>query len=118
MTVALDLFWLVFAHTLADFGFQNRWMADNKGSFKWLMSAHCIIYTGIMMLMFVLLGKDFPILIPLLFISHYVVDTLKCHEVKVLRSQKAPEYKFSHAVVVDQIAHVVLIVMLYFAPLL
>lgn len=40
------MWWLIIAHFIADWGLQNRWMAENKAKYIEILTAHCIIYAG------------------------------------------------------------------------
>lgn len=41
---------ILFAHFLADFLFQNSWMAKNKSSNNFPLSAHILVYSGILLI--------------------------------------------------------------------
>lgn len=44
----LCLIWIFFCHTIADFVFQTRWMAENKSSSLKALAIHVLEYTTVM----------------------------------------------------------------------
>lgn len=79
----IGLFWLLFAHCMADFAFQSGFIAEYKSKDLWVLVVHCIIYTGCVMFAAVfispfisastlILGVGIPI-----FLSHFIVDAWK-----------------------------------------
>ncbi len=74
------IMWLIFAHFIGDWALQNRWMADNKGKYKEVMFAHCMIYTACcaMALRYVGIGEKVLMWSIWICISHYIIDYWKC----------------------------------------
>lgn len=70
---------LVFLHFLADFPLQGEYIATNKDpasgnpNWIWIMSAHCTIHAG-----FVLLVTGSVLLFLLELVTHFAVDIAKC----------------------------------------
>lgn len=70
---------LVFLHFVADFPLQGEYIAINKDpasanpNWAWIMSAHCTIHAG-----FVLLITGSAILFFLELFTHFAVDIAKC----------------------------------------
>lgn len=80
----MELFWLLFAHFLADLPLQGEWVCKNKGEVSLFMFGHCIIWTGVIVLALMALGLFATWKLPFLFIGHYAMDTLKCRVIKNL----------------------------------
>ena len=88
MSIYEAFMWLLFAHFIGDWALQPRWIGENKGNYKELMFAHCMIYTACcaVALKFIGIGNIIVWSIWIL-ISHYLVDYWKC---RVSFGQKFP----------------------------
>jgi len=119
----MELFWLLFAHFLADLSLQGNWVAKNKGKIALFMIGHCVIYTGVIALTLMALNLYSPWKIPFLFIGHYFMDSLKCKKYKnykhieqLLSNKEIKELdnynlKWTYG---DQLFHLLQLLMVYF----
>lgn len=73
----LQLFWLLFAHLLGDFAFQQNWMIQQKMKDPWTMVAHCFIWTGAVAVALQFFGILFLWKILFLFVGHLICDYCK-----------------------------------------
>lgn len=74
--LAVDLFWIGFAHYVGDFVCQNEWMVHAKKTSKFVLSAHTVIWAGCIALVF-----QFLVEVPLGFwqigflcVGHFLMD--------------------------------------------
>lgn len=102
------LFYLIFAHFVGDFVLQSRWMAENKGSHSWLMITHCVLYTGAVSIALLLLGGTTRFAIPIIFWTHFLLDTIK-------DKQLAGTRNVDNLVRLDQAAHITILILIAFA---
>lgn len=70
--------YLFFVHIIADWALQSSWMAENKGKYWIVMSAHCIVWTGCLCISMHHLGMYAPWKALFLVIGHSFIDTWKC----------------------------------------
>lgn len=48
--MTVEIIWVLFAHYIADFPCQTRWMANNKSISVWALTSHVSVYTSILFL--------------------------------------------------------------------
>lgn len=72
------VFWIIFAHFLADFPLQGEYLAREKCSSYLILAAHCMIYTGVLAAALVALKVLVPWKVCLLFVTHVSMDQMKC----------------------------------------
>lgn len=97
---------LFLAHTLADFYFQTEFMAKNKeNNFNYVI-LHSLIYgiVNLLIIKFIFIEFD-NIYIWIIFISHFVIDSLKFILKKCDYIKKYENYVF----IIDQITHFIVI---------
>lgn len=80
-------------HFIADFPFQGGWLGTQKGKSWELMFYHCAIYTGT----FVVFGKVSLLFAAVLFVNHFIIDSLKAR------------YHIIKPIWVDQLLHFIVI---------
>ena len=68
--------WIFFFHTMADFVFQTRWMAENKSSSLKALLIHILEYTGVMFVgLIILIGFRNAFLYAILNgLLHFITD--------------------------------------------
>jgi hypothetical protein len=88
---------LIACHFIGDFPFQGDWIAQNKGKSFEVMAYHCLIYLST----FVLFAKISCLVAVVLFISHFVIDSLKAR------------YHIVKSIWVDQILHLLIILLIW-----
>lgn len=99
----MEIFWLLFAHLLADYPLQGEFLAKMKGKNHIVLASHTGIWTGTICLALVLLGIDFTTIdVLLLFVVHYVVDHMKARSIGFYRYLNP----LGLGLLVDQIIHV------------
>ena len=76
----MNLFWLLFAHFIGDIALQQDWIAQNKGKYWYIMFAHCIIWSGCVALVLLLMGLLAPWKVIFLVIGHYLMDHWKANK--------------------------------------
>ena len=80
--IFIILFWLIFAHLLADYSLQSNWVAKMKKTDNYVLLAHAIIWGGVISL-FLSYFNIFTIWKVVFLISgHFIVDYIKCHSKK------------------------------------
>lgn len=89
------LIWFA-CHFIGDFAFQSTWMSMEKGKSWEINFYHCATYTAT----FILFAHPSLLAIALIFVTHYVVDTLKAR------------YKVIGPIWVDQLLHLLTIVLI------
>ncbi|MBJ8349468.1 DUF3307 domain-containing protein [Streptococcus zalophi] len=98
----------VFAHLLSDFHLQSQEMADKKVKRgKYLYWHYLGIAIPLIILSFVL--YDYKIYFLTVFISHVVIDYLKCYLDNIIKRKKAESLAF----IIDQLLHLLSIIILY-----
>ena len=95
ISVQTLLVWLA-CHFVGDFAFQSTWMSIEKGKSWEVNFYHCATYTAV----FVLFAHPSLIAIAILLGTHFVIDALKAR------------YKAIGPIWVDQLLHVVTIVLI------
>lgn len=74
----MAIFWLLFAHLLADYPLQGEFLATMKGKNHILLVSHAGIWTGTICLALTLLGIPFnPLDVVFLFVVHVIADYMK-----------------------------------------
>ena len=104
----INFVWLVFGHFIADWAFQNEFVANNKGKYWFIMFAHCMVWAGI--LGFVLFLLDISALWKLGFLigGHWVCDKWKCNKITYLCStSREDENRNLKLLYIDQAWHIV-----------
>lgn len=106
---SMDLiFLLVSAHIFGDYVFQNDYIASTKGKNYYHLFVHCFIYTFCFWCVFFSFNKVELTLLLFVFISHFLIDFLKCKT-----TTKNPE-KSGTYYVIDQVLHYVVILILIY----
>lgn len=100
------LFLLIVAHVFGDYVFQGEYLATTKGKNYYHLFVHCIIYTFCFWCVFFYFNKIKISLLLLIFISHFVIDTLKCF----LTNKNSDKSKIYY--VLDQLLHYTVIVLI------
>lgn len=95
ISVQTLLVWLA-CHFVGDFAFQSTWMSIEKGKSWEVNFYHCATYTAV----FVLFAHPSLIAIAILLGTHFVIDSLKAR------------YKVIGPIWVDQLLHIVAIVLI------
>jgi len=102
---------LVFVHFVADFALQSEFMAKYKQESWFIMTVHCIIWTGSIILA-LMWYKGFHHLsevsglvsIWLLYVGHYLCDSFKCYFINGTEWGKRNIKHLFHA---DQVFHLI-----------
>ncbi len=104
----VDLFWLLFFHTVGDFVFQNDWMLKNKTKSLYILIAHSIVWAGVIAFGFFLMWGIELASKPLifLFLGHLVMDSLN-HPL-------VPRYKKGLCFDFDYLFHITQLLIVYF----
>ncbi|KKM62452.1 hypothetical protein LCGC14_1521550 [marine sediment metagenome] len=72
------MIWIIFAHFIGDWGLQSEWVALNKEKYWFVMTAHCMIWTGCVSMAVEYMGALTVWKLFFLFIGHYACDIWKC----------------------------------------
>lgn len=115
----MNLFWLIFAHFLADLPLQGDWVCKNKGKEPLFMIGHCVIWAGIISLALITIGLFSVWKLWFLFIGHYLMDSLKCKmigERDTINFREIPiiKRKIKLWVYGDQLFHLLQLLVVYF----
>jgi len=96
--------WLmIFAHFIGDYVLQTQFLATTKGKYWYNMLVHCILYTGSVGLVLMKWIDGFPYYgIPLLLVSHWVIDSWKC---RGLKRESTDDYTENAYLYADQAYH-------------
>ncbi len=97
--------YLITAHFIADFALQNRWMADNKGKYCYIMFAHSIIYAGIICITLNYFNIFHYWKFFALYGTHMIIDQAKCY----MYNPKKSEKKNLKYLYIDQASHFVVL---------
>lgn len=112
LTLIIRLAWLLFAHLLADYPLQGQFLAEQKGKNPIALVSHAGIWTGTITLAALLLHVAVsPWMVVCLFAVHAFADWLKASR----RLWYARLDPLGWGLLVDQLAHVVQIVVLLVA---
>ena len=96
---------LLVMHWVADFVLQTRWMANNKSSNWWALSAHVLAYTGgIAVFAFGTLGLGAWKFLLVNGALHFVTDAVTSRITKLLWMKKM-EWEFFCIIGYDQLIH-------------
>ena len=102
----LAIFVLLVMHCIGDYSMQGKFLATEKKNSHIYMTIHCIIYTGLcafglfiagMMLEINFTYFDFDCAIIAIFLSHFIIDTIKC--------RFNDERRYMFYCIIDQILH-------------
>lgn len=99
-TTSTLLIWLA-CHFIGDFAFQSAWMSSEKGKSWEVNFYHCATYTAT----FVLFAQTSLQATIALFVTHYIVDTLKAR------------YKVIGPIWLDQLLHILTILLILWLAL-
>jgi hypothetical protein len=107
----MNIFWLLFAHLLADYPLQGEFLATMKGKNHIVLVSHAGIWTGTICLALVLLGFPFsPLDVAFLFAVHCIADYMKAKPIGFYKRLNP----LGWGLFIDQMIHVVQIaVVLY-----
>ncbi len=71
----MNILLLLACHFIGDFGFQSKWMAENKGKSWEINFYHVATYTAV----FIILAKISLAAVIILMVSHFFIDLLSSH---------------------------------------
>lgn len=94
----MNILLLLACHFIGDFGFQSKWMAENKGKSWEINFYHVATYTAV----FIILAKISLAAVIILMISHFFIDLL------------SSRWKVIKHTWMDQILHLLIIAALVF----
>ena len=80
--ILVTLFWLLFAHFLADYSLQNDWIAKKKISDNYILLVHSFIWGGTVSLFLGYFGILMVWKVIFLIIGHFIMDYIKCRSKK------------------------------------
>ena len=107
ITTRLIVF-LIIAHCVGDYLFQNSYLAANKGKDKYLLFVHSTLYVfGVILTAYIFSIEISVLQILVLFIAHMVTDHIKASgvSVKALGDKKA--------LILDQIIHYLVLFLVF-----
>lgn len=102
---------ILLGHIIGDFYVQTDKMVEKKKNLIKYMLMHCLIYTFVMGIGFYILYKGFVktlIISGFIFVSHLIVDLLKCK-----CDKKAVQYEFWFFLI-DQALHIVVLLLSFY----
>ena len=103
------IIWLVIAHYVGDFVFQNRFMAEFKGKYFQVMLAHGVTWAAPICVVLEIFGHGIsPAAVISLVFGHMAIDYMKCQWNEASR-KGALTYKLW----VDQILHFIQLGVIY-----
>jgi len=91
---------LITAHVFGDYAFQTAYIAEDKKRNFYHLLVHCWIYTACFGILLAVLNKFNFGIVSFIFVSHVIVDYLKC---------KIENKIGSKAYVLDQVLHYLVI---------
>lgn len=75
----IDIFLLITAHIFGDYVFQNDFLANFKGKYKFICAIHSWIWSCCILTVLFLRGyNSLPESFVFLLCTHYILDRLKC----------------------------------------
>ena len=99
----MEIFWLLFAHLLADYPLQGEFLATMKGKNHIVLVSHAGIWTGTICVALVLLDVPFtPLDVAFLFIVHAIADYMKARPVGFYKKLNP----LGTGLLIDQLIHV------------
>jgi hypothetical protein len=103
------IFWLLFAHYLADYPLQGEFLALNKGKSRQILFAHAMIWTGTLSIVLLLHGVfDIWIVLFALLIPHFIIDEIKARNLLFY-----PNLSMWSGLAIDQSFHFLQIIAVY-----
>jgi uncharacterized membrane protein len=108
------LFFLLFAHFLADFAFQSDFMSKYKYELWYVMLVHCFVWIGCLIITAAALGLYIPFVVWVInFGIHWFVDWYKCRCIaRFDPTSIIPKDTLKRYFMNDQVVHLVQIVFL------
>lgn len=100
------IFLLISAHIFGDYVFQNEYIATTKGKNYYHLFVHCFIYTFCFWCVFFSFNKVELTLLLFVFVSHFIIDFLKCR----LNEKNSDKSRVYYAI--DQLLHYLVIAIL------
>lgn len=102
------LFWMVLAHLLYDFHWQNDFISKGKSKYNFILGVHALTWTMMISIPLLIIGQLTWVILLFLFGTHFLIDYWKCH------LPHTDEYFW--AIYIDQGLHLItiLIVLYYF----
>lgn len=108
ITMRLVVF-LIMAHCVGDYLFQNSYIAANKGKDKYLLFVHSVLYVfGIILTAHVFSIEISVLQILTLFITHMITDHIKAIGISI---EALGEKK---ALIVDQVIHYLVLFLVFY----
>ena len=98
------LWWLLFAHVVADWALQPQWLQDLKGKYAIYMAVHVVTWTGALMIPLMFSNSFAWWKFPFLFAGHWVIDWLKTKKWDPKANTEKAQVGLVHA---DQSLHMV-----------
>lgn len=114
MKLLVDILMLITAHIFGDYVFQNDFLANNKGKYKFICLIHSWIWTVCIMLCLFLIGYNNVLGIPefvVLLSTHYLLDRDKA-------TMEDKTNTLTKDLWIDQAWHILTILVLVFAQYL
>lgn len=111
MKILVDILMLITAHIFGDYVFQNDFLANNKGKYKFICLIHSWIWTVCIMFCLFLIGYNNVLGIPefvVLLSTHYLLDRDKA-------TMKDKTNALTKDLCIDQAWHILIILVLVFA---
>lgn len=92
------IYMFLFLHALADYPLQGDFLAKFKGT-NWIaMTAHCLIWSGLIYLGLMYYGLEAEYKFPFLFLGHMAIDKWKC-------SRSGNGKELTTDLLIDQLLH-------------
>ncbi len=110
MKILVDILMLITAHIFGDYVFQNDFLANNKGKYKFICLIHSWIWTVCIMFCLFLIGYNNVLGIPefvVLLSTHYLLDRDKA-------TMEDKTNALTKDLCIDQAWHILIILVLVF----
>jgi len=102
----MDLLILLQLHLIGDFVLQNDFLANTKGSNKFILFVHSSLWAGSIAIGLNAMGLLSPWKLVFLIVGHMIIDQVKCNK-------KDKTYALTRDLYIDQICHVIQILIVY-----
>jgi len=104
----VDILILIASHLVGDYVLQNDFLATNKGGNSFILFVHSALWTLAVAIGFYVIGIELGIIAVLyLVITHMIIDKMKCQI-------EDKTYALTRDLYLDQILHLVTILMVYY----
>lgn len=113
---------LLIVHFLYDFHIQGDFVGILKSNSKLIMFIHCLTYALVMLIPFYLFSTVTPLIFFILLSSHLLIDNIKVSVTKnqkitteeIIDNKSLKAVKYYKYIFLDQIAHIIIILILLF----